>query len=177
MIAARWSDIFIFSNIPYSDEKRWYYTRNDAFNLILKSNFDYRKKNDIFFHSRNSSKLLPSNNFNLRQYPQKKLGKYLVWGGRDGAPRFSEWNKNRHSKIIMHIIRVKLASLKFRSTPVDFVFIWYWWFYLFQFYLLVWSSPLFAMFFWISKITLRWKRLLRQPRWKMNSRFCRIILV
>ena len=37
---ARWCDIFIFSNMPYPDEKRWYHTQNDAFNLILKSNFD-----------------------------------------------------------------------------------------------------------------------------------------
>ena len=36
---ARWCDIFIFSNMPYPDEKRWYYTRDDAFNLILKSDF------------------------------------------------------------------------------------------------------------------------------------------
>ena len=41
---ARWCDIFIFSNMPYPDEKRWYCTQNDAFNLILKSDFDLGNK-------------------------------------------------------------------------------------------------------------------------------------
>ena len=36
----RWFDIFIFPNMPYQDVKRWFYTQNDAFNLILKSDFD-----------------------------------------------------------------------------------------------------------------------------------------
>ena len=37
---ARWCDIWFFSNMPYPDVKPWYYTRNDVFNLILKSDFD-----------------------------------------------------------------------------------------------------------------------------------------
>ena len=51
----RWCDIFIFLNWPYSDVKRWYYTQNDAVNLMLKSDLDQRNKKkwkkDIFFHS------------------------------------------------------------------------------------------------------------------------------
>ena len=48
--------IFLFcSNTPYSDEKRGFYTRNDAFHLILMSDFDFTpqkmKKIDIFFDS------------------------------------------------------------------------------------------------------------------------------
>ena len=31
---------YFLKYMPYPDEKRWYYTQNDAFNLILKSNFD-----------------------------------------------------------------------------------------------------------------------------------------
>ena len=52
MIMARWCHIFIFSNTTYPDEKRGFYTRNDALNLILKSDFDLKwQKIDIFFHS------------------------------------------------------------------------------------------------------------------------------
>ena len=115
VMTVRWCDIFIFSNRPYPDVKRWYYTQNDAFNLMLKPDFDQRnrknEKIDIFFHSllfltlkfkiflgasgyRKWSKLLRSHNFNLCLCLQKTLSKYLVWGGRDGAPRFSEWKKN-----------------------------------------------------------------------------------
>ena len=54
-MTVRWCDIFIFSNRPYLDVKRWYYTQNDAFNLMLNSDFDQRnkkvKKIGIFFHS------------------------------------------------------------------------------------------------------------------------------
>ena len=46
---------FYFSNTPYPDEKRWFYTRNNAFHLILKSDFDFKQqKNEKvynFFHS------------------------------------------------------------------------------------------------------------------------------
>ena len=54
VLTTRWCDIFIFSNTPYTDEKRWLHTRNDAFNLILKSDFDFtqrKKKKKISFHS------------------------------------------------------------------------------------------------------------------------------
>ena len=40
--------------MPYPDEKRWYYTRDDAFNLILvrfRLTQQKMKKIDIFFHS------------------------------------------------------------------------------------------------------------------------------
>ena len=54
-MTVRWCDIFIFSNRPYPDVKRWHYTQNDTFNLMLKSDFDQRnkknEKKDIFFHS------------------------------------------------------------------------------------------------------------------------------
>ena len=52
MITVRRSDIFIFPNTPYPDKKRRRYTKNDALNLILKSDFDFKQqKNGIFFPS------------------------------------------------------------------------------------------------------------------------------
>ena len=90
VMTVRWCEFFIFLNRPYPDVKRWYYTQNDAVNLMLKSDFDQRnkkmKKNDIFFHSllfltlkykifsgtsgyRKWSNPLPSHNFNLRLCP------------------------------------------------------------------------------------------------------------
>ena len=41
---ARLRYIFIFSNTPYPAEKRWYYTQNDAFILMVKLDFDQRIK-------------------------------------------------------------------------------------------------------------------------------------
>ena len=118
VMTVRWCDIFIFSNRPYPDVKRWYYTQNDAFILMLKSDFDQRikkmKKNDIFFHSlwfltlkykifsgtsgyRKWSKPLPRHNFNLCLCPQKKFG-WISCLGRPwlSAPIFLNEKKTRH---------------------------------------------------------------------------------
>ena len=115
---------FIFSNEPYPDVKRLYYSQNDAFNLMLKSDFGQRnrknEKIDIFFHSllfltlkykifsgisgyRKWSKPLPSHNFNLCFNLKKVWGgqpQNLVWGGRDGAPRFVSTKKKSSEKKI-----------------------------------------------------------------------------
>ena len=43
-MTVRCCEFFIFLNRPYPDVKRWYYTQNDAVNLMLKSDFDQRNK-------------------------------------------------------------------------------------------------------------------------------------
>ena len=69
--------------MPYPDVKRWYYTQNDAFNLMLRLD-----------------RALPLTGSDRNPYHatistfvyalKKSLDKYLVRGVRDGAPRFSE---------------------------------------------------------------------------------------
>ena len=116
-MTVRLCEFFIFLNRPYPDVKRWYYTQNDAVNLMLKSDFDQRnkknEKNDLFFHSllfltlkykffsgtsgyRKWSKPLPSHNFNLFLQLAKEFGflAWIVWSW-EGAPIWIPEKKSR----------------------------------------------------------------------------------